>query len=569
MAGSIAVFVCSAGYAQAAGSPGPGLTIHSVAFQGEFPEGAAHIYQVTVANAGSEEASGPVVVKDTLPAGFAAAVSEFNLLPAVRNGLVLGNQQGVEGIESELGAGGCSKEGAGTEPVTITCTFNEGLPPDASLELNLSVTAGAGAHSGTNAASASAPGVAEVAASEPLIVGSTPLGFGPSGLVSYIAGLAGEPDHQAGDHPYEMTTRFNLNSVERKVPEGGHLGVTSVQDVKDVIVDLPPGLIGDAQATPKCTLPELSSARHCHENTRVGQIRTGPPHEEDGAADGIFNMVPEQGVAAEFGFYDGLSATHVLYASVAPTPAGYVVRATSRGVPQISLTNATATFFGDPAAKDADKDGEPHIPFFTNPSDCSSEQPRVSTVNLDSWQQPGAFNGNGTPAGEPLVESTNWASTSSEAGESPPVTGCDLLRFEPSLSAEPDTTAADSPTGLSFDLKVPQAAQTQGSLATPPLRDATVVMPAGMIANPASAGGLQACSETQIGWLGATVNGSPLANHGLTNFTPGAPACPEASKIGSVEVITPLLENPVVGSVYLASQDANPFGAVLAAYRDR
>ncbi len=557
--------LCLPAFAWGAGSPGAGLTVHSVAFQGEFPEGVAHTFQVSVANAGSEATSGPVVVKDKLPVGFTVTVREFNLLPAVVNGLV--DQQGAENIEFELEKGKCEQEGGGAEAVTVTCTFEEPLVPDAALELNLQVTAGAGAHSGVNTASAGAAGATGATASESLVVGSVPLSFGPGGLVSYIAGAGGEPDHQAGDHPYEVTTRFDLNSIERKVPEGSFgLGLTSVEDTKDVIVDLPPGLIGDAQATPKCTLPELSSFRHCPPDTRVGQIRTGPPHKPDGASVGIFNMVPEHGVAAEFGFYDALKATHVLYASVAPTVSGYVVRATTRGVPQITLTDAIATFFGDPAAKDEDHDGEPHIPFFTNPSDCSSGQPRVSTVHLDSWQQPGAFNDNGTPPGEPLVESANWVSAGSNPTESPPVTGCNLLRFEPSLTAQPDTTAADSPTGLSVELKVPQAAQTLGALATPPLRDATVTLPLGLITNPSAASGLASCTEAQIGWLGASFNGSPLANRGLTNFTPVAPSCPDASKIASIEVTTPLLENPVTGSVYLAAQNANPFGALLAAY---
>ena len=269
----------------------------------------------------------------------------------------------------------------------------------------------------------------------------------------------------------------------------------------------------------------------------------------------------------------------MLYASVAPTVSGYVVRATSPGLPQIWLTDAIAMFFGDPAAKDNDQDGEPHIPFFTNPSDCSTGQPRVSTVHLDSRHNPGAFNDNGSPAGEPLVDSANWLSTSSSAAESPPVTGCDLLRFEPSMTAQPDTQTADSPTGLNFDLKVPQAAETQGALATPPLRNATVVMPAGMTVDPSAAGGLEACSESQIGWLGATgPHGEALppvhgpkgeeANTGLTNFTGAAPTCPDASKIGSVEVVSPLIENekPLEGSVYLARQQENPFGSLLAAY---
>ncbi len=54
--------------------------------------------------------------------------------------------------------------------------------------------------------------------------------------------------------------------------------------------------------------------------------------------------------------------------------------------------------------------------------------------------------------------------------------GCNALRFNASMSAQPDTTAADSPTGLTFELKVPQN-EEPGKLATPPLRDATVAMP--------------------------------------------------------------------------------------------
>ena len=68
---------------------------------------------------------------------------------------------------------------------------------------------------------------------------------------------------------------------------------------------------------------------------------------------------------------------------------------------------------------------------------------------MDSWQNPGRFNADGTPD----FSDPAWASATSEA---PPVTGCNLLRFEPSLSVQPETTAADTPTGLDVDLKVPQ-----------------------------------------------------------------------------------------------------------------
>jgi hypothetical protein len=140
--------------------------------------------------------------------------------------------------------------------------------------------------------------------------------------------------------------------------------------------------------------------------------------------------------------------------------------------------------------------------------------------------------------------------------QAPAVTGCDALRFSPeAFSVQPDTAIADNPTGLTFDLRVPQS-ETPETLATPPLRDASVVLPAGMTINPSAASGLAACSEAQIGWKGGSV----------TNFTAAAPECSEASKIGSVEVSTPLVGGVLPGTIYLAAQNENPFHSLLAGY---
>ena len=129
------------------------------------------------------------------------------------------------------------------------------------------------------------------------------------------------------------------------------------------------------------------------------------------------------------------------------------------------------------------------------------------------------------------------------------MTGCGTLSFNPSISVHPDTAVADSPTGLNVDVHVPQAPNDPSALATSMLKDATVTLPSGMAVNPAAADGLQACTQAQIG---------------LDNAS--EPTCPDASKIGTAEIDSPIQADPLTGSIYLAQQSSNPFGSLLAIY---
>jgi hypothetical protein len=76
-----------------------------------------------------------------------------------------------------------------------------------------------------------------------------------------------------------------------------------------------------------------------------------------------------------------------------------------------------------------------------------------------------------------------------------------------------------------------------------------VTLPAGVALNPSAADGLESCSEAQIALSQDSV-----------------PSCPEASKVGTVEIKSPLLPNALTGDVYLAAQNANPFGSLVAMY---
>jgi hypothetical protein len=175
----------------------------------------------------------------------------------------------------------------------------------------------------------------------------------------------------------------------------------------------------------------------------------------------------------------------------------------------------------------------PPVPLLTNPTSCSG--PLQTTMRVDSWQAP-----------------TSFAQAVSEMAE---ITGCERLHFTPTIEVTPESASSDSPTGLSVDLHVPQNEEPAG-LAEADLRDALVTLPEGVTVNPSGAYGRQGCSPAQI------------ELHG-----PEPAQCPDASKIGSVQIETPLLEHPLQGGVYLAqqgnagpAQGANPFGSLLAIY---
>ena len=86
-----------------------------------------------------------------------------------------------------------------------------------------------------------------------------------------------------------------------------------------------------------------------------------------------------------------------------------------------------------------------------------------------------------------------------------------------------------------------------------------VTLPEGLVVNPSGANGLDACSSAQIG-LSTPIGQTPI------HFTADSPSCPDASKIGTVEVDTPLLDDPLQGSVYIAKPFDNPFDSLLAIY---
>lgn len=107
------------------------------------------------------------------------------------------------------------------------------------------------------------------------------------------------------------------------------------------------------------------------------------------------------------------------------------------------------------------------------------------------------------------------------------------------------------------------------------IKDTTVTLPEGMQLSPSGANGLESCSESLVGFTGfSEFNPEAAPGNKTATFTsalpkplePGVNFCSNASKIATVKIKTPLLPNPLEGSVYLASQNANPFGSLIAMY---
>jgi uncharacterized repeat protein (TIGR01451 family) len=224
-------------------------------------------------------------------------------------------------------------------------------------------------------------------------------------------------------------------------------------------------------------------------------------------------------------------------------------------------------------------------PFLTNETDCDP----APTVRLatDSFQHPGAFTADGDPDVPAYPQlaggGSNWKTYDSV---SPSVTGCGDLDFEPDIDIEPTSGSADGPSGLEVGLSVPQNNEPPESVAHDPgdpndpdagapghwrsdagratahLKDTVVTLPAGVSVNPSGATGLQGCSDAGIGVRGSdSVNGRLLFNNGdpFDKDAGDGAECPDGSKLGTVEVDTPLLSDPLIGEVVLGEpKSTNP-----------
>jgi hypothetical protein len=394
--------------------------------------------------------------------------------------------------------------------------------------------------------------------------------FGMYGTSFEVIDEAGKPFTQAGGHPYELRTAFSINWSENvggeRYSASDHPEEVPTGNLRNVINELPAGLIGNPSATPKCTRAQVIKYK-CSGADQVGRITVNDA--ADGGVgfngafqSGIYNVVPPKGIAAEF---DANIEQHVTIHIDARLRSGgdYGVTAESTGNSALTgVSEVFVHFWGVPA--DPSHDGERRCPapsgsgdyspcsanetqlrpFLRNPTSCVG--PLTTVLAVDSYQSPGLFDEH----------------TLSLEGNA----GCDKVPFAPRVDVVPSSGVVDSPAGLSFDLHVPQPEEAQG-VAESDVRNASVTFPLGLTVDPSSVDGLAACSEAQVGFTGfAELNKTGEPGVRTPQFTPLPAQCPDASKLGSVEVDTRLIDHPLMGSIYLARQGENPFGSLLAVY---
>jgi hypothetical protein len=453
-------------------------------------------YAIVLTNVGGAPSSGEVTLTDTLPEGVTVPVD-------------------LKTVEEH--GWSCTVNEATT---IVTCIYPETVPAlgqAGALTIPIAV-----AKTGllTNRLSVSSPGapVAIAERTSQATASSLTPAFELIDFASQSTDATGTPATQAAGHPFAITTSLDFPEIESGTgPE------LAVQHPKAIEVELPAGLVGNPQAATKCTLVALL-AEQCPPSSRIGSsfVNLGQGLfaqgiEGQSPAFQVFNIVPEHGFPAEFGFYAAkIKKLAILYATVGPAP-DYRIRVTAPDVPEsVSIAGLIATFFGDPQT--IDETGGVPVPFLTNPSDCSG-RPLVTDVRADSWEEP-----------------EHWVHAQAT---SPPVAGCSQLHFHPTLSFTPETTTADEPSGATVELKVPQT-PTSGleGTATPPVKNTTVTLPQGVSLSPASAEGLASCPAE--------------GPEGFNLYASGPGHCPLASQIGDAEATTPLLEEPLKGHLYVA-----------------
>lgn len=358
---------------------------------------------------------------------------------------------------------------------------------------------------------------------------------------------------QAGGHP-DLTTvlDYGVPAQGYEYCSRSYIILGCVHNAKDLDVKLPAGVIGDPHSTPQCTAAEFA-LDHCPSDSQIGialfglgsfvNLHQPVTHAMEQSRDchaewncyatvPMYNMVPVAGQPALISFTFPIANVPLFLVLHPRTESDYGLTASIANASHTITVGAVATtIWGVPADPIHDPD---RFPQGYEPSIFGGGTPYAPTPS-NSPLQP--FTENPTSCVGPLSASFHILSydhgTSEAESPWPETTGCDQLSFEPSLTAQPTTNDADSPSGLDVDLTVPQL-ESPTVPSPSEIKGTTVTLPPGFTINPSAADGKTSCSDAQ-------------AEIG----TEGEAHCPEFAKIGTVAIQSAALPGTLPGAVYI------------------
>lgn len=358
----------------------------------------------------------------------------------------------------------------------------------------------------------------------------------------------GTIDELAASHPFALDVDLGVNVDMSGHPEG---------TLHVATIDLPPGLVGAAQAVDRCSLAVFNApGPRCPGSSQIGilqgRIQGLGPIEAP-----LYNLDPFPGEAAAFGVsVEGRSI--VQHLTMVGSGAASTIRLTTVLPPEYAISNVEEQIWGVPADSRHDPErtcwtaegdqvvgcaaGSAELPFLTLPASCI--EPLESVLEVRSLEEP--------------LSTLSATAVSRDAGGNPrPLVGCDAVPFNPGFTFQTDASAL-APTGLAIGLLLPQT-EGVGGTATAALQAVRLRLPDGIALNPSAGNWLVGCSPAEIGLETEPGVEPPVFGERPAN-------CPLSSRLGSVMTRTPFVNHPLGGAIYLASPSANPFGARYAFY---
>lgn len=486
-------------------------------------ERALLLHAVNLGDAPATGPADPVVLEDTLPQGITAL--------------------GASGVAGYPYAEAPPVECAVEAGRTVSCVYEGSLAPYDQIEIRIRVELQSGGEGieGQNRFAVRG-GRASPATLERRLSVVSDAGLGIEEFELRPEEEGGVSETQAGSHPFQVTAAVRLTQTSEALPTA---------PPKDLRLRLPPGLLADVTAVSSCPIPRFLEET-CPRESVVGVgTFTVNDRANFGVADfvaPIFNLEPPPGEPARFGSL--LFGVPVTINSSLRADDYAAELSVGNLMENLGLLGATLTLWGvpeDPRHDDARgleclmaargvkgfscrrlEASEPDA-MLTMPTSCG-DLPSVSVAEVTSW-----------------VDRLHPASATRSF---PRMIGCSRLPIQPFATVAATRPSASSPSGLDLSLEARGVGlRNPDGLAESAAKRIEVLLPEGFTLNPSAANGLESCSRA--GYEAETLLGD---------------GCPDGSKIGAIAIASPVLPQPVTGSIYLGGESDERFGGSMGLY---